>query len=148
MTGESAEPARNRQREWVLIVRRSFGIPDVVAEHDAKEMLVGSVESQLHENGWPGPARSIARPIVEALIALSTTSDSGDRLQPADLYVTSDAFTSRDAAHLLINKGMSIVDPENLVFSVTSEHPREILEVTQQTLERISGYLRGSSFSA
>lgn len=143
MDGESAS---DRHRRWTLIVRRSFGIPDTVADHDAREELVRSLEEQLHENGWEAPARAIAQPLVEALMALGRGGDPDDRLLPAMLVFSAATFTSRAAAYRLLESGTRIVDPEQLVFDVASGYPREIIAVAQEALERVSHYLRAESF--
>ena len=66
----TAESASNRQQQWALVVRRSFGISDRVADEEAREALIGSLEDQLRENGWQSPTRGIAEPMVDALMAL------------------------------------------------------------------------------
>jgi hypothetical protein len=128
MTPESVS---GRQEQWALVVRRSFGIPDLATDEDARKALVGSLEEEFRECGWQGPALEIAEPIVDALMALGATADVSDRLLPAG-----------DAAYRLLSKATTAVDPQHLVFDVMSEYPPEVVAVAQQALDRIGHYLR------
>ena len=130
----TAESASDRQQQWALVVRRSFGIPDPVSNEDAREALIGSLRDQLHENGWQSPTRGTAEPIVDALIAFGTSGDLDDRLLPPG-----------DAAYRLIDKGLSAVDPEHLVFDMMFEYPPEVVAAIQQLLDRVSQYVREQS---
>jgi hypothetical protein len=119
----------------VLVVRRSFGIPDLVANEDAREVLVGSFEEQLRQNGWQSPSRVIAEPMVDALMALEPNGGLDDRLLPVD-----------DAAFRLLDRGTTVVDSQHLVLDVTSEYPPEIVAVAQHVLDRVGHYVREQPF--
>jgi hypothetical protein len=132
----TAESASDRQQRWALVVRRSFGISDVVSHEDAREVLIGFLLDQLYRDGWQSPTRGTAEPIVDALIAFGASDDLDDRL-----------LLPRDAANRLIDKGLSEIDPEHLVFDMMFEYPPEVVAATQQLLDRISQYLREQSLS-
>jgi len=131
MTSESASD----RQEWKLVVRRSFGISDIVGNEDAREALIGSFEDQLRVNGWQIPPRETAEPIVDALLALGAIGDLDDP-----------TFTVRDAAFRLLDKGMSIIDPEHLVFDVRFEYPPEVFATCEQVLDRVCQYVRDQPF--
>jgi hypothetical protein len=78
----TAESASDRQQQWELVVRRSFGISDLVAYKDAREALIECFEDQLCENGWQSHTRGIAEPITDALMALGTDGELDDDLFP------------------------------------------------------------------
>jgi hypothetical protein len=127
----TAESASDRQQQWVRIVRRSFGVPDLIPHAEARNALIGSLEDQLRENGWRSPTREIAEPMVDALMGLGAGEDVDDRLLPA-----------ADAAHRLLEKGTTVVDPQHLVFDMMSEYPPEVVAVAQQVLDRVGQYVR------
>ncbi|MGH8996784.1 MAG: hypothetical protein ACRDYB_12275 [Acidimicrobiales bacterium] len=142
----TAESASDRQEQWVFVVRRSFGIPDLVAEHEAREAIVGSLEDQLRQNGWKSPARGIAEPMVDALMAMGASGDLYDRLIQGELALTAASFTGRDAAYQLIEMGMGIVDPETLIFDLMNDYPIEVVAAAQQALELVGQYVREQPF--
>lgn len=142
----TAESASDRQLQWVLVVRRSFEIPDHVDNEDARRALVRKLEEHLHQNGWQSATRAIAEPMVDALMAFGASGDFDDRLLPVDLDVSSETFVTRDAAHRLIDNGMMTVDPQHLVFDVTSEYPPEVIAVAEIVLDRVFQYAREQSF--
>ena len=127
-------------------MRRSYGISDRVADKDAREALIECFEDQLHENGWQSVTRGIAEPIVDALMALGANGELDDHLLPAELGLSSATFTTRDAAYRLLDKGMTVVDPEHLVFGVMFEYPTEVFAAAQQVLDRIGQYAREQPF--
>lgn len=129
----SAGSNADRQQEWVLVVRRSFGIPDLVSNEDAREAIIGSLLEQLQENGYQSPTRGAAEPIVDAFIAFGVSGDLDDSLLPPG-----------DAANRLIDKGLSEIDPEHLVFDMMFEYPPEVVAAVQKLLDRVSQYLDGS----
>jgi hypothetical protein len=138
----TAESASDRQREWVFVVRRSFGIPDLITDEDARETLIGSLEDQLRDNRWQSPSRAIAEPMVDALIALGTSGDLDERLLRAAPPLSDVTSANRDAAYRLIEKGLTVVDPQHLVFAVMSEYPSEVVATAQQALDRVGHYVR------
>ncbi len=141
----TAESASDRQLQWELVVRRSFGISDLVADNDARETLIGCFEDQLRANGWQSLTRGIAEPIVSALMVLGANGELDDYL-PAELGLSVATFTSRDAAYRLLDHGMTVVDPEHLVFDMMSEFPPEVVATAQQVLYRIGQYARQQPF--
>ncbi len=140
------ESASSRQQEWTLVVRRSFGIPDAVDHEDARRALVRGIEDQLHEHGWHSATRAIAQPMMDALIVLGASGELDAWLLAADGRVSPDTASSRDAAHRLLDRGTTVVDPEGLVFDVTDEYPPEVITVAEQALDRVSRYVRERSF--
>ena len=139
----AVESVSDRQQQWALVVRRSFGIADPLPAHDAGEALVGSLEEKLRESGWQGPTRAIAVPIVEALMELGAKGDLDDRILAPEPRSSAADTPRRDAAHRLIDRGLTIVDPENLVLDITSECPPEVVVAVEQVLDRIAQYMRG-----
>jgi hypothetical protein len=139
MTGESAS---DRQQHWALVVRRSFGISEPVGDEDARRILISCIETQLQENGWRSATHAIAEPMLDALIALGASGDLDDQLLPAEFRVSAESVTTRDAAHRLLDKGISVVDPEYLVFDTRNEYPPEVIAVAQHVLDLISEYIR------
>jgi hypothetical protein len=131
----TAESPSDRQQEWALIVRRSFGIPDLVSNKDAREALIGSLQEQLQENGWQSLTRGTAEPIVDALMSLAESGDPDDRL-----------LRPRATANRLIDKGLSVIDPEHLVFDMMFEYPPEVVTAVEQMLVRVSQHARGHPF--
>jgi hypothetical protein len=127
----TAESASDRQQQWELVVRRSFGIPDLVSSKDAREALVESFQDQLLENGWQSLTRGTAEPIVDALMALGASGDQDDGL-----------FPPRDAAYRLIDKGLSVIDPERLAFDMMFEYPPEVVAAVEQMLVKVSQHAR------
>jgi hypothetical protein len=82
--------------------------------------------------------------MVDALMALGVSGDPEDGLFNAELNaeqsVFSDPLPTRDAAHQLIDKALTIVDPEHLVVDPTSEYPPEIVAAAQVALDRVFRY--------
>jgi hypothetical protein len=142
----NAESASDRQRQWVLVVRRSFEISDVVSSEDARSELIRHFQDQLEENGWDLPTRGIAEPIMDALVALGASGDRDDQLLPTGIDLSASSFTTREAAYRLLEKGLTVVDPEHLVFDSMSELPSEVVSAAQQILDRICAYLRAQPF--
>lgn len=138
----SPPSASNGQAQWALVVRRSFGIPDLVAEDDARTALIGSVEERLHENGWQSPAHQIAELMVEALLALGASGSPDEALFGAERDLVDATFAGQDPAHRLLNQGMTVADPEHLDWDVMSEPPPELVATAQQVLERIGRYVQ------
>src|SRR5580704_15689892 len=112
----TAESASDRQQQWVLVVRRSFEISDDVSSENARKALIRHLQDQLEENGWHRPTRGIAEPLTDALLALGASGDLDDQLLPAGLGDSAPTFTTRNAAYRLLDKGLTVVDPEHLVF--------------------------------
>ncbi len=135
-------PDSHRQPQRVLVVRRSFGIPDLVDNNDARRALVGCLEELLLQNGWQSGTRAIADVMVDALLALAASGDLDDYVLPDGLST----FTTRNAALRLIDKGMTVVDPEHLVIDLTSGYPPEIVEVAEGVLDRVFQYAREQPF--
>ena len=142
----TAESASDRQQQWVLVVRRSFEIPDLVGNEDAREALIGHLLEQLQENGWQSPTRGTAAPIVDALMAFGASEEIDDQLLPVGLGLSAPTFTTQDVAYRLLDRAMTVVDPEHLVFDVMSELPPEVVAVTQQVLDRVFQYVREQPF--
>jgi hypothetical protein len=129
-----------RQQQWVLAVLRTFGIPDMMSNDDARRALVGSLEEQLQENGWLSATRAVADPMAEALLAFGATSDLDDLLSSTDLPA--------EAAHRLISNGMTVVDPEHLALDVRGEYPPEVVVVAQLILVRAMQCVREHPYGA
>ena len=138
----TAASGSDRREQWALVIRRSFAIPDDVGADDARKTIIGYLEGQLRENGWQGPTRTVAEPIVDALIAAGA---GGDRDDPLAL-LSNATFTGRDAAHRLLVMGLMIVDPEHLVFDARSGYPPEIIAAVEQVVDRVSHYVRELPF--
>lgn len=138
----TAESATDRQRRWELVVRRSFEISDLVSHDDARRILIGQLQAQLEENGWQSPTRGTAEPIVDALMALGANEEIVDHLLPVGTGYSVPPFTTRDAAYRLLDRGLTVVDPEHLVFDPMSELPPEVVGTAQQVLDRICDYVR------
>lgn len=130
-----------RQQQWTLVVRRSFGISDLVGDEEATKALIGRVQDQLQESGWQGPRRAVAEPMVHALLGLETSGDLDDRLVPTGLGISAPTSVSREAACRLIDKGMTVVDPEHLVFDMSGDYAPEVVVVAQKVLDQICQYV-------
>ncbi len=130
----STEPDQQRQQQWELVVRRSFDISDVTAHQDARESLIGIFEGHLQANGWQLAPRGVAEPIVDSLLLLEVTGDSTDP-----------TFDTRDGAHRLIAHGLSVIDPEHLMYDMRFDYPQEIVAAAQQMLARVQQYSKESS---
>ena len=131
----TAEWASDRQRQWELVVRHAFGISDRVPNNDAREALIGSFQDRLQDNGLQSPTRGAAEPIVDALLALGPVEDLDDPM-----------LSTRETAYRLLEKGMTVVDPERLVFDARFEYPPEVVAAAQQILDRVGRYLREQQF--
>jgi hypothetical protein len=132
----NAESTSDRQQQWELVVRRSFGIPDLVADEDAHSVLIGFLQDQLEENGWQSPTRGMCEPILDSLMALGASEDLEDCMLSAEMR--------RDAAYRIIDRGLAEVDPQHLVFDVRFEYPPQVVVVAQQVLDRIGQYIASS----
>jgi hypothetical protein len=143
MTSESAS---DRLQHWTLLARRSFGVPESVDDEEARRILVGQIEIRLQESGWRSAPHAIAQPILDALIALGASGDLDDQMLPTELRVSAENSATRDAAHRLLDKGISVVDPEYLVYDTRSEYPAEIVAVAQHVLDLVFAYVRETPF--
>jgi hypothetical protein len=131
MTRDSAS---GRQEEWQIVVRRSFGISDSVANEEARETLVRCFEDELQVSGWQSAPRAVAQPLADSL------------LQPEVVGNLSDpAFTTRDRAHRIVAHGIGVIDPEHLVYDASFEYPPEIVVAAHQMLDRVEQYARGQA---
>jgi hypothetical protein len=133
-----ADSSSHRQQQWLLVVRRSFGISDLVSNEEARNALIENFQDGLHENGWPNPTRGMSEPLLDALLAMGSSGDLEDRLLAAEV--------PRDAAYRLIDKGIAEVDPMHLVFDPRFEYPPEAVAAAQQVLDRIFQYVREHPF--
>jgi hypothetical protein len=120
----------DRQEQWVIVVRRSFGISDVVAHDDAREILIRLFENELQVIGWQSAPRAVAQPVVDSLLSVDVIGDLSDA-----------TFTTRDRANRLVGHGIALVDPEHLVLDTSMGYPVEIVAAAQQMLERVEKYL-------
>jgi hypothetical protein len=143
MTSDSSS---DPHEHWTYVARRSFGIPEAVDNEEARKLLVSHIEMKLQENGWRNAPHAIAQPMLDALIALGASGDLDDQLLPPELRASAEGVTGRDAAHRLLDKGISVVDPEYLVFDMRSEYPPEVVAVAQEVLDLIFEYLREQPF--
>jgi hypothetical protein len=134
----NAESGSHRQQQWLLVVRRSFGISDLVSNEEGRNALIENFQVDLRENGWQNPTRGMCEPLLDALLAMGASGDLADRLLAAEV--------PRDAAYRLIDKGIAEVDPMHLVFDKRFEYPPEAVAATQQVLDRIMHYLREHPF--
>jgi hypothetical protein len=134
----NAESDPHRQLQWLLVVRRSFGISDFVSNEEARNALIENFQDNLQENGWQNPTRGMCEPLLDALLAMGESGDLADRLLAAE--------APRDAAYRLIDKGIAEVDPMHLVFDKRFEYPPEAVAATQQVLDRVIQYLREHPF--
>ena len=138
----SNESDPDRQQQWTLCVRRSFGIPDVVGDEDARREIVRSFEDRLRENGWRSATRAIADPLVDAMLVMGASGDLDDLLLIAEQNTVEDTSPTRDAAHRVIARGLTVVDPEHLAFDVRSGYPPEIVETAGGVLDQVLQYRR------
>jgi hypothetical protein len=138
----TSESASDRQQQWRVLARRSFGIAESVGDEEARRILVSRIETQLLENGWRSAPHAIAEPMLDAFVALGASGDFDNQILRAELRVSTDVVTTRDAPHRLIDKGISEVDPEYLVFDRRGEYPPEIVATAQQILDLIFEYIR------
>jgi hypothetical protein len=142
----TAESDSNRRQQWELVVRRSFGIPDVVPNEDVRRALIGRFEDQLRENGWQSPTRAIAEPIVDILMLLGAIGDPDDDLLLAELRLSAESSTTSDTANRFLDRGVTLIDPEHLVFGVGGEYPPEVVAAVQQALSRVGRCMREEPF--
>jgi hypothetical protein len=143
MTAESAE---DRRQQWVLVVRRAFGVPDSAGNEDARRALIVCFEEQLQVNGWKSARRAIAEPMMDALLVLGAKGDLDDYLISVEMHGSAGDYRTRDAAHRIIDRGISVVDPEHLTIDAMSEYPPEVVATVQQLFERVSEYAREPRF--
>jgi hypothetical protein len=121
----------DRQEQWQIVVRRSFGIADLVAKKDARETLVSCFEDELQVSGWQSAPRAVAQPLVDSLMLLEVVGDLNDP-----------AFTTLDGARRIIAHGLEVADPEHLVYDARFEYPDEIVVAARQMLARVEQYVR------
>jgi hypothetical protein len=131
----SSESASERQRQWELVVRRSFEISDLAARNEARQALIGCLENYLQSNGWQSALRGVSEPIVDSLMVLEVAGDLSDP-----------TFTTRDRAHRLLARGVTVVDPERLVFDARFEYPPEVVAAVEEMLTRVERYAREQQF--
>lgn len=129
--GSASDP----QGQWQIVVRRSFGISDLVANEDARETLVRCFEDELQVSGWQSAPRAVAQPLVDSLMLLEVVGSLSDP-----------AFTTRDRAHRIVAHGIGVIDPEHLVYDARFEYPPEIVVAVQQMLARVEQYVREPPF--
>lgn len=134
----NAESGSHRQQQWLLVVRRSFGISDLATNEEARNALIESFQDDLQENGWQNPTRGMCEPLLDALLAMGASGDLEDGLLAAEMR--------RDDAYRLIDKGIAEVDPMHLVFDQRFEYPPEAVAAAQQVLDRIFQYVREHPF--
>ena len=134
----NAESGSDRQQRWLLVVRRSFGISDLVSNEEARRALIEAFRDDLQENGWPNPTRGMCEPLLDALLAMGASGALEDRLLAADV--------PQDAAYRLIDTGIAEVDPMHLVFDRRFEYPPEAVAAAQQVLDQVFQYLREHPF--
>jgi hypothetical protein len=135
----NGEPDSPRQQQWHLVVRRSFGISDAVANEDARKALIEIFQAELRENGWQNPTRGMCEPLLDGLLALGTSGDLDDHLFSAEV--------GHNDAHRLIDKGIAEVDPLHLVFDTRFEYPPEAVAAAQHVLNRVFQYARENPFA-
>lgn len=128
------DSAPDRQQQWELVVRRSFEISDAVAHTEARKTLIRSFEGYLQATGWQLAPRGIAEPIVDALMLADLAGNPSDP-----------EFDTRESAQRLLAHGISVIDPEHLVFDARFDYPSEILTATRQMLARVERYWRERS---
>jgi hypothetical protein len=116
-------------------VRRSFGVPDLVAKNEARETLIRVFEDELQVSGWHSAPRAVAQPLVDSLMMLEVIGDLSDP-----------TLTTRDRARRLVGHGIGVVDPEHLVYDARFEYPPEIVAAAQQMLARVEQYVREERF--
>jgi hypothetical protein len=124
----------DRREQWVIVVRRSFGISDVVAHNDAREILIGLFENELQVTGWQSAPRAVAQPVVDSLLLVDVIGDLNDATS-----------TTRDRANRVVENGIAVVDPEHLVLDTRMGYPPEIVAAAQQMLERVEKYFQQSN---
>lgn len=129
--GSASDP----QGQWQIVVRRSFGISDLVANEDARETLVRCFEDELQVSGWQSAPRAVAQPLVDSLMLLEVVGSLSDP-----------AFTTQDRAHRIVAHGIGVIDPEHLVYDARFEYPPEIVVAAQQMLARVEQYVREQPF--
>jgi hypothetical protein len=125
----------DRQEEWEIVVRRSFGVSDLVAKNEARETLIKFFEDELQVSGWQSAPRAVAQPLVDSLMVLEVIGDLSDP-----------AFTTRDRARRVVGHGIGVIDPEHLAYDVRFEYPPEIVAAAQQMLARVEQYVREQPF--
>ena len=124
-----------RQEQWQIVVRRSVGISDSVANEEARETLVRCFEDELQVSGWESAPRAVAQPLVDSLMLLEVVGSLSDP-----------AFTTQDRARRVIAHGMGVIDPEHLAYDARFEYPPEIVAATRQMLDRVEQYVRDQPF--
>ena len=93
----SNESDSDRQQQWGLSIRRSFGISDLVGDEEARREIVRSFEDRLRENGWQSATRAIADPLVDAMMAMGASGDLDDLLLIAEPSISAETSPTRDA---------------------------------------------------
>ena len=105
-------------------------------------MIIESIEGQLHANGWHSATHAIAEPMLDALVELGANGGLDACLLVEEAGSPADATSTRDAAHRVIDRAVSVVDPEHLVIDVPGEYPPEVLLTARQTVDRVVLYVR------
>ena len=138
-----------RHSEWAIVVGRSFGIPDSVGHVEARRITIECIQGQLQENGWHAATRAIAEPMLDALIELGANGGLDACLFPPETGTSADDVAStRDAAHRVIDRAISVVDPEHLVIDMPGEYPSEILLTAQHAVDQVVIYVRAQPSGA
>lgn len=132
----------DRRQQWVLVVRRSFGIADEVSHEDARGVLVEVIEAQLRASGWQRAPHAVAGPMVDVLMAFGANDCLDEKFLPVELPDSGDAPARRDLAHRLVDEGMTRVDPEHLVFDARGEQAPEVVATAEVALGRVFEYVR------
>lgn len=122
------------QEGWHMVVRRSFGIPDLASHEDAREALVRCFEDELEECGWQSAPRAVAQPLADSLMLREAVGNLDDP-----------ALTTLDRANRLIAHGIEVIDPEHLVYEGGFDYPPEIVVAAQEMLARVEQYVREQS---
>ncbi len=104
------------------------------------------LQEQLLEKGWRSAPRAIADAMTDALMGWEMRSDPGERRFPAERSVSDVPLLAPDAAHQLIENGLTVVDPEHLVVDATGGYPPEIVAVVQFALDRVFRYANEQPF--
>lgn len=132
----------DRHSEWVVVVGRSFGISDTVGHLETRRIIIESLEGHLQDHGWQGATRAIAEPMMDALVELGANGGFDSCIRPAEPGSSADSASTRDAAHRVIDRAISVVDPEHLVIDAPGDYPYEILVTAQYAVDQVVIYLR------
>jgi hypothetical protein len=87
--------------------------------------------------------------MLDALIELGANGGLDACLSPAETGNSADDVAStRDAAHRVIDRAISVVDPEHLVIDMPGEYPSEILLTAQHAVDQVVIYVRAQPSGA